>query len=177
MTFDNQGLFKITVNNISRRNQMYTSNQTLFNRSPNQVWIDDYEPCLLDGIHFLFTRWLKAHDDRTNKKYLKYKHWIRHTMFVSNTGIRIDAVQDKRIFNLEEHENFMEDTLTRCRSRLILDEMHPEGTLSIWHEQSWHLPNGKSLSDLQPTSKLNPLRTEDIAQDIDGQLHQRLRED
>ena len=98
-------------------------------------------------------------------------------MLARNTGIQIDAVQDKRIFNLEDHENFMEDTLTRCRSRLIPDEMRPEGTLSIWHEKSWHLPNGKSLSDLQPTSKLNPLRTEDIAQDIDGQLHQRLRED
>ena len=47
----------------------------------------------------------------------------------------------------------------------------------IWHQQAWHLPEGECLSDLQPTSKLNPPRPEDIAPDIRHcSLHRLLRE-
>ena len=44
--------------------------------------------------------------------------------------------------------------------------MHGEGTVSIFHQQSWNLPAGKSLSDLLPTSTINPPRSEDIPPDM-----------
>ena len=72
----------------------------------------------------------------------------------------------------------METIRQRCQpEKLIPDAMHGEGIVGMWHQQAWHLPEGKCLSDLQPTSKLNPLRPEDTAPDIRHcSLHRLFRE-
>ena len=70
----------------------------------------------------------------------------------------------------------MEEIRQRCQERLIPAPTHKDGIVVFWHQQAWNRPGDKCLSDLQPTSKLNPLRPEDIAPDVHHTLHQLLRE-
>ena len=143
MTFDEKGFLKMTVDSIARRHNMFLTYQTLLDCSPNQVWVDDCESSLLEEVPHMFDRWLQAADDRSSPSTLsdELKLWIRLTIFVRKSGILIDAIQDKRIYNVEEHEDFMETIRQRCQpAKLIPDAMHGEGTVVIWHQQPWHLP-------------------------------------
>ena len=179
MTFDEKGFLKMTVNNMARRNNMYLTYQTLLDCSPNQVWIDDYESSLLEEIPHTLDKWLQAADDRSSPSTLsdELKLCIHLIIFIRKSGIQIDAIQDRRLFNVEEHQDFMETVKERCQPKLIPSAMHGEGTVSIWHQQPWNLPEGKCLSDLRPTSKLNPPRPDDIAPDMRHcSLHRILRE-
>ena len=54
--------------------------------------------------------------------------------------------------------------------------MHTEGKVIIWRLQQWLLPSGKFLEYLHPTSKLNPPRPEDIAQDVSQEWYSALIE-
>ena len=56
MTFDERGFLKMTANNIARRNNLFLTYQTFLDCSPNQVWVDDYEACLLEEVPYLFNR-------------------------------------------------------------------------------------------------------------------------
>ena len=122
----------MTVNNMARRNNMYLTYQTLLDCSPNQVWIDDYESSLLEEIPHTLEKWLQAADDRSSPSTLldELKLWIRLLIFIRKSGIQIDAIQDSRLFNVEEHQDFMETVKERCQSKLIPSAMHGEGTAS-----------------------------------------------
>ena len=117
MTFDEKGFLKMTVNNMARRNNMFLTYQTLLDCSPNQVCVDDYESSLLEEVPHMFDRWLLAADDRSSPSALsnELKLWIRLTIFVRKSGVQIDAIQDKRIYNVEEHEDIMETIRQRCQ--------------------------------------------------------------
>ena len=112
-------ILKMTANNIARRNNMFLTYQTLLDCSPNQVCVGDYDACLLEEVPYLFSGWLQADDNRAcpSTRSSELKVWIRFTMFVRRSGIQIDAIQDKRILNVEEHDEFMEDIRQRCQEK------------------------------------------------------------
>ena len=64
-------------------------------------------------------------------------------VFLRRSGVQIDAIQDRRLYNVEQHDDFRADIVQRCQSHLIPEEMHTEGTVTMWRQQRWLLPHGK----------------------------------
>ena len=122
MTFDECGFLIMTVANISRRNQFYLTMQTLLDCAPNQVWADDYESLLQDALPYVLEKWTKTATDDDPVGFKELKFWVDMLLFTRKSGIQIDAVQDRRLFNVEEHQAFMDTIRQRCQSPLIPSE-------------------------------------------------------